>query len=191
MSQVISGYAMYGRTVKTGEYENKKAEVQFEFHVDEGEDHNAVAKQAGKDALALCNSMLGIAKAPAKEAEAKPAKAKEAETTKPAEADDIGLDTPPARTPEQKAEKKAAVEKIAAEENAISDAALHAAAQNKAQALGEGGGQKVKALVKEYNPDPAKGFSLKDVPQDKRADFLTRLAALGETDDKKSGDNDF
>lgn len=36
----------------------------------------------------------------------------------------------------------------------------------------------IRNLLATYNPDPAKAFGLREIPQDKRADFLSKLAAV-------------
>lgn len=58
----------------------------------------------------------------------------------------------------------------------ITDAALNAAVQRKNADLGDP--ELIRGVIKSYNPDPTKAFQLREIPQDKRAEFLTKLGAL-------------
>lgn len=199
MSQITNGKVLYGRTVKVADYENKKAEAEFSFTVEEGEDHNVIAQVAAQDARRIAHGLLGIKPAgeaapaapralagaamdkddPALPATPAPKPAKEPKPPKaaaPKPSDDLNLDddggaeAKPAKTKEEIAAK------LNAEE--ITDADFMAKAQARAQALGETGPSKIKALVKEYNPEPGKGFALRQIAQEDRAGFLKKMAAL-------------
>lgn len=58
----------------------------------------------------------------------------------------------------------------------ITDAALNAAVQRKNAELGDP--EAIRGVIKLYNPDPTKAFQLREIPQDKRADFITKLGGL-------------
>lgn len=58
----------------------------------------------------------------------------------------------------------------------ITDAALNAAVQRKNAELGDP--EAIRAVIKLYNPDPTKAFQLREIPQDKRAEFITKLGGL-------------
>lgn len=58
----------------------------------------------------------------------------------------------------------------------ITDAALNAAVQRKNAELGDP--EAIRGVIKQYNPDPTKAFQLREIPQDKRADFITKLGGL-------------
>lgn len=58
----------------------------------------------------------------------------------------------------------------------ITDAALNAAVQRKNADLGDP--EAIRGIIKLYNPDPTKAFQLREIPQDKRAEFITKLGGL-------------
>lgn len=58
----------------------------------------------------------------------------------------------------------------------ITDAALNAAVQRKNAELGDP--EAIRGVIKLYNPDPTKAFQLREIPADKRADFITKLGGL-------------
>lgn len=58
----------------------------------------------------------------------------------------------------------------------ITDAALNAAVQRKNSELGDP--EAIRAVIKTYNPDPTKTFQLREIPQAKRAEFITKLGGL-------------
>lgn len=64
----------------------------------------------------------------------------------------------------------------------ISDKDLTDACGKKASALAEGGDStgavKIRELIGKFNPDPTKKFSLVEIAQAQRSDFLTKLAAI-------------
>lgn len=57
---ITSGSVMYGRTIKTGDFENAKAEVRFDFNVAEGADHSKVVASAAAQAHQKAHEMLGL-----------------------------------------------------------------------------------------------------------------------------------
>lgn len=59
MGQITGGYATYSRTVKTGEFENKKAEVQLSFTTD-GDDYETTVALVTRQAKLKCEEMLGL-----------------------------------------------------------------------------------------------------------------------------------
>lgn len=58
----------------------------------------------------------------------------------------------------------------------ISDAALNAAVQRKNAELSDP--EAIRAVIKGYNPDPTKAFQLREIPQAKRAEFISKLNEL-------------
>jgi len=58
----------------------------------------------------------------------------------------------------------------------ITDAALNAAVQRKNAELSDP--ELIRGLIKKYNPDPTKAFQLREIPPEKRADFITKLGGL-------------
>lgn len=58
----------------------------------------------------------------------------------------------------------------------VTDAELGAAVQKRNAELGDP--QPIRELIFSYNPDPSKPFTLKQVPMDKRPEFLAKLAVL-------------
>lgn len=73
MSQITNGSATFSRTVKTGEFENKKAEARLDFTVGDGEDYVEVFDRAAKGARLQVHAMLGIADKVKEEKPAAPA----------------------------------------------------------------------------------------------------------------------
>lgn len=71
MSQVTSGRVVYSRTVQPAQYESKRAEVEFAFVVEDGEDPGQAARDAGELAR---REVLAMIAAP--EPGARPAKAR-------------------------------------------------------------------------------------------------------------------
>lgn len=63
MTAITSGRIVYSRTVKTGDYENKKFEIEYCFNVDDGQDAGALTDQVGGMCVEKCHIMLGLAKA--------------------------------------------------------------------------------------------------------------------------------
>lgn len=64
MLQITGGEISYGRTVKTGDFENKRVDVKISFSVGEGVDHETVLAMAGNTAHQHCMSLLGMTALP-------------------------------------------------------------------------------------------------------------------------------
>lgn len=60
----------------------------------------------------------------------------------------------------------------------IPDADLTGAAARAVTKLGDGGGPKVREYAAKFRTDPTKAFQLKDIPQERRQDFLNGLEKL-------------
>lgn len=65
MSAITNGTVRYERTVKTGDYENKKAAVELVFSVEDGESHEVILNSALKTAHDKVHQTLGIKSASA------------------------------------------------------------------------------------------------------------------------------
>ena len=61
MGRITGGEVTYGRTVKTGEYENKRVDVKLSFGVDESESHETALGLSAASAVAKAHEMLGMA----------------------------------------------------------------------------------------------------------------------------------
>ena len=71
LPQVTSGRVVYSRTVQPAQYESKRAEVEFAFAVEDGEDPGQAAREAGELARREVHALLA-----APEPAARPAKAR-------------------------------------------------------------------------------------------------------------------
>ena len=60
MGKITGGEIKYGRTVKTGDFENKRVDVALTFTVEDGEDHTAIVQAAAKEAHDKAHAMLGL-----------------------------------------------------------------------------------------------------------------------------------
>jgi hypothetical protein len=58
MAQITGGKVSYGRTVKTGDYENKKIEVELTFSVDPGESYAELFDLASRQVIRRCEEMV-------------------------------------------------------------------------------------------------------------------------------------
>lgn len=192
--QVTGGKVVFEDGVKSlQEYTPpKKASVELRFELPQNtSDADAdafIALVAGK-AKSKVYELLGSSTAnpPATGTTDKPARRSKAQEPAPAAATSptpaasksepvadlstIG-DAAPA-TPQPSKEEIAA--KLNAADEKVTDADLNNAAQKAAQRLGEGGPAKVKTLIKTYNPAPEKAFLLRELPADKRKEFLKKL----------------
>jgi len=63
-SEIISGHFLFSKTVKTGDYENEKADCRLDFNVAEGDTHDAILEAAAAAARDKVLVYLGK-KAPA------------------------------------------------------------------------------------------------------------------------------
>lgn len=189
MGSITGGMASYSRTVKTGDFENKKAEVQLTFTCDEDE-YETVLGLATRQAKLKCEEMLGLsngstvgggksrgpapeavdaamdAKAAGKDAKAQKAAADKAKPKKPKPEPD----PEPEEDESEDWDSTEEAEEVEAEE--ITDAAIVAALNDTADG-NAGIAAKCKALIGEFSTSGAKG-----IPQDKRAAFLKKLAKL-------------
>lgn len=62
MGKITGGEVSYGRTMKTGDFENKRVDVKLSFSVEEGEDHTAILQAAAREAHDKAHAMLGVKK---------------------------------------------------------------------------------------------------------------------------------
>jgi len=207
MAQITGGKVSYGRTVKTGDYENKRCDVELTFAVDIGEDYEHVFSLASRQAVRKLHEILGL-KAPA---EVETVKATESATwaapadVKPTAVEAVGAgEAKPKRgpgRPKKDAPKdepevtEAKVEKRAKKDAELADAEIDhpgfSPIPPKAEAepitdkkLMEAVQQKAKAV----GPDKVKALRNKftgsevnpivTLAQDKRAAFLEALAVL-------------
>lgn len=69
MGKISNGSVKFGRTLKTGDFENKRADVELAFTVDEGEDYIPILEGAAREAHQRVHQMLGIKLAPAEKTE--------------------------------------------------------------------------------------------------------------------------
>ena len=60
MGQVTGGRVTYSRTVKTGDFENKKVEVELTFTVADDSDHADILALVGRQAQTKAEEMLGL-----------------------------------------------------------------------------------------------------------------------------------
>ena len=60
MGKITGGEVSYGRTMKTGDFENKRVDVKLSFSVEDGEDHTAILQAAAKEAHEKAHAMLGV-----------------------------------------------------------------------------------------------------------------------------------
>jgi hypothetical protein len=60
MAQITGGKVSYGRTVKTGDYENKRCDVELTFSVADGEDYEQMFSLASRQAVRKLEEMLGL-----------------------------------------------------------------------------------------------------------------------------------
>lgn len=64
MGEIISGQVFFSKTVKTGDFENEKADCRLDFNVAEGETCDSILSTASATAKAKVFEMLGKGKAP-------------------------------------------------------------------------------------------------------------------------------
>lgn len=200
---ITNGTIKYGQTVKTGDYENKRADVELSFTVPEGEDAQGHIEHAHELAKHHCHRILGqasnspasnpTAAAPVKiEAVAPVAKptpvargkSKLAATKASAEAID-------ARTESQEEAQPAILQKDTSKEKEesslddllglneapteITDKALNDAVQKQQDAVKNAPG--IRKLLNEFGIKTPPG-RLIDLEQSKRADFIAKLQLI-------------
>jgi hypothetical protein len=205
MTSIQGGKVTYGRTVKTGEYENKRADVEITFNVDEGQDPNAALDLAASMALGKAHDILGMRASPAPKtvaaSTAAPAGDKETaaaalneadatkvKTPKPPKAtkaaekpkdDELPTD-PPATEPKADAPKADDLgDEWAAEQPEITDAQLTSEASRKNQELQKTHAGAAPAMIRKLIGEfVGAGKQMKDIEQPKRAEFVRRLKEL-------------
>lgn len=191
MAQITGGSVKYGRTCKTGDFENKRVDVELTFLVAEGEDHAAVLQQVAKEAHNKAHAMLGIKTATAKAetpTDPKPAPAQRGLKGKEAAAASMNArDTTKLKVTPSPAEIAAEGEDFGEGFNEdapetqpeITDVALSAAMNRKAADLkpahGGAAPKLIKALINTFVEPPKRSH---DIPQNLRAEFLKKLDAM-------------
>ena len=202
MGKITGGEIKYGRTVKTGDFENKRVDVALTFTVEDGEDHADIVQAAAKEAHDKAHAMLGIkvtADKPVSATEPKPEpkadKAPAGRTKADIEAETTAaLKTKAVKAP--KAPKPAATtvapptapaaddfsefnEDAVESQPEITDAAMSTAMNKKVgelKVVHAGAAPKlVKELINKFVEPPKKSH---DIPQNLRAEFLKKLEAL-------------
>ena len=196
MAHISGGEVCYGRTVKTGDFENKRVDVKLTFGVDDGEDVEAILTKVSITAVRKAHEMLGIpapaaataAVAPKSVETAKAGKAGAAAVTK---VEKTQMPTPAAAETVVD-EKKVAVEQAQISTGAervdpaqvadeldetpadITDAQLADAAKQKNATLKDP--VRIKALRDKYaGKTPS---ILSEIPKDKRQAFLDELKKM-------------
>jgi hypothetical protein len=172
---ITGGYALFGKTCKTGDYENEKAEVRLDFNDATVLDRaGELAKEKVLDLLGLGVIKRSKSGRPPKVPEVTAAVVAEARKPAPA-ADPAAIDVIPTAKPVQAADA-AAVEDFTAEAApvaTITDADLIAALNRKvAQTKNP---IAIKQLIGTYVAPPK---SAKEIPQEKRAEFLAAVEKL-------------
>lgn len=200
MSQITGGHVLYGRTVKVADYENKRAEVQFDFVVSEGESHAQVAATAAISATTMAHKILGLAmpaeqqdpgargSAPAGETSSaaapeapkrgRPAKAQQ-EPQPPVAATHPASPEPSAQTGDKPKPDPLNMDdefSVAAEKE-VTDAELNHACQKARLDLG-GDAKAIRELLSGFNPNDGAPFSLRQLPKARRGEFMAALVAL-------------
>jgi hypothetical protein len=199
MTSIQGGKVTYGRTVKTGDYENKRADVEIMFNVEEGQDADTALDIAATMAKDKIHQMLGIivkaapastkpvpadpvAPAGAKEAAAAAMNGADAKPTpkvpKAQKAAAPKAEPAPEPTPEPKAADP--VDDFdSAEEPEITDTQLTAEASRKNKELQETHQGAAPAMIRKLIGEfVGAGKQMKDIEQAKRAEFLRRLKEM-------------
>jgi hypothetical protein len=208
MTSIQGGKVTYGRTVKTGDYENKRADVEIMFNVEEGQDADTALDIAATMAKDKIHQMLGIIVKSAPVVTNTPRAGETAEQTAvrsaprgdkeaAAAAAMNGADAKPTPkvpkapkaaapkaepTPEPAPEPKAAdpVDDFdSAEEPEITDTQLTAEASRKNKELQETHQGAAPAMIRKLIGEfVGAGKQMKDIEQAKRAEFLRRLKEM-------------
>jgi hypothetical protein len=181
MEGLTGGYVIFGKTVKTGDYENEKSEVRLDFS-----DPN-VLDAAGALAQAKTMELLGKTKRAPKVSEPAPAdktsvtgddkvirrgpgRPPKVETATPA-ADPAAIDVVTTVAPAEPADDllTAAAEPVATITDADLVAALNRKVGQTKNAIA------IKQVIGRYVTPPK---SAKEIPQEKRAEFLAEIEKL-------------
>lgn len=195
MAHISGGEVTYGRTVKTGDYENKRVDIKLTFGCDDGEDVVAILDRATSLALERCHKVLGLQITSVAAGVAKTTTVKNAKTAKETVAvitaaekaqepakdpaaveDDRGnIST----SPEDRKDPAQVTDELdePAVEEAITDAAITDAMKRTNQRVKDA--VKIKKLRNEFagkkDGEPCVGA---DIPQLKRKAFIAALDAL-------------
>jgi hypothetical protein len=185
----------------------RKVSVTLTFGVEEGGDHQAIFDLASEQASTRVAKLLGksidfAARNGSDDAaasnETKPAtrkrrtaaeiaadaalaavahpKGTEGAAKDPAAVDDFEIEPEPSETQTPADDFAIEPEPEPEGDAEITDAALNAAVQRKNAELSDP--EAIRGLIKQYNPDPTKAFQLREIPQTKRAEFITKLGGL-------------
>jgi hypothetical protein len=205
---IQSGKVIYGRTVKTGDYENKRIDIELAFTVDDGQDAEAVVGVVGQMAVKKAHELLGL-KAPAvaptteqangaKEAAAERMNAAEGKAPKPPRApkpapakpepkpealkDELEVEQPKAEAPKPETPADDWETAGAAEPpKEITDKELSDAAIRKVTELQKDHQGAAPAMIRKLIATfftEPAGKMLRDIPQARRQEFLDKLKAL-------------
>lgn len=201
MKNITHGEVTFGQTNNLGDYNSKKAEVKIGFNVDEGDDAAKQLDAAGQMAKAKCAELLGNTPAAAKIA-APAAPAVPAGPTKADLAAAAKIASPETAAPKPRAKKppapkpaedpSAMSDETVIEEPAAEDASdLFSAEEPDAPAAKITDEELTTSITKRNavinNPPVIRQLISKyvkmpgqarDIPQEKRQEFLTELAAL-------------
>ena len=194
MAHISGGEVTYGRTVKTGDYENKRVDVKLTFGCDEGEDVTNILDKTSLLALNKAHEILGlkpraveVAAVPVQSAktakagkEGAAAVTKVEETQKPAkpvkaDAAEV-VDEPKAAisTGEARIDPAQVADELDEAPAEITDAMLADAAKNKNASLKDP--VRIKALRDKYaGKTPS---ILSEIPKDRRQAFLDELKKM-------------
>lgn len=179
MAIVTGGTVAYEDGVKAIEdyAPAKKARCELSFLVEDGSDADAAAVAAMQRAASVVNGALG--RAPVKvEPKAKAPVKLKADPKQKTKAD---LEEEMLESLGSKADTvklSATVADVIEDEPVaeVTDAELQSAVQRKNGELKAP--DLIRALIAGYNPDPTKQFTLREIPQAQRAEFIDKLAAL-------------
>lgn len=184
MAQITSGKVSYGRTVKTGDYESKRCDVELAFSVSEGEDFTATFDLTCRQVIRRFNEMTGakdtipeFAGASVEQVVQTPTKAPKPEAPASTVAEAAPKKGPgrpkkeklePKPEPEvEAAEDKKADECVAGLEEPVTDAEIREACTRAAPKIGP---DKVKAIRNTF-----KVMQVIELPQDQRRAFLKAI----------------
>jgi hypothetical protein len=188
MAHISGGEVTYGRTMKTGDYENKRVDVKLTFGVDDGEDVEAILTKVSITAVRKAHEMLGIpapaaataAVAPKSAATTKAGKEAAAAVTKvekvqtKPDAAEVVEDKPAISTGDARVDPAQMPDELDDASVDITDAQLADAAKQKNATLKDP--VRIKALRDKYaGKTPS---ILSEIPKDKRQAFLDELKKM-------------
>lgn len=183
MAQITGGAVKFGRTVKTGDYENKRGDIEFSFNVGEGESETDIVTHATTLAQIKLANLLGLqvsGTAPVQEPKDRP---------RPGRPPGSGA-KPPAQpadpaevVPEPPAKANTTVAATGADPAAVADDLMTGIApeitdKSLAQAIADHN-EKIQNTLAIRNLIGAYGVGrATEIPQAKRSAFLTELRAI-------------